>query len=138
VPFKDKEKQREANRKSKKKHAGKVKAYNRAYSRERTKNNPDHVRMISQRSYLKKRYGMSVEEYEALLKAQGGKCAVQGCDSTSPGGRRTNWIVDHDHETGKNRGLLCHRCNVLLGVAKENINVLLGGAEYLEASVLPR
>jgi DNA repair exonuclease SbcCD ATPase subunit len=58
---------------------------------------------------LKENYGMSVETYEAILNAQGGVCAICG----EPQGKR-RLAVDHSHTTGKNRGLLCMKCNVAL------------------------
>jgi len=54
----------------------------------------------------RKRLGLSLEDYDALLVAQGGGCAICG---TTPKSRRLH--VDHDHKTGKVRGLLCMRCN---------------------------
>lgn len=60
------------------------------------------------RARLKSRYGMSLEDYEEMLAAQGGSCAL--CPATiSQDGRRL--AVDHDHATGKVRGILCLRCN---------------------------
>ena len=50
--------------------------------------------------------GVTVEQYDAMLDAQGGGCAICG---NPPKTRRLD--VDHDHRTGKVRGLLCHRCN---------------------------
>ena len=54
----------------------------------------------------KSRTGIPLAEYDALLAAQGGGCAICG---NPPKTRRLH--VDHDHKTGKVRGLLCHRCN---------------------------
>jgi hypothetical protein len=60
----------------------------------------------AQMGTYRSRTGLSVEEYDAMLKAQGGGCAICG---NPPKTRRLD--VDHDHKTGKVRGLLCHRCN---------------------------
>jgi hypothetical protein len=71
-----------------------------------------------QRGYQrKKNYGISQEEYDALLLAQDGKCAVCGREDSGQkrNGEYCQMLVDHDHETGKVRGLLCHDCNVALG-----------------------
>ena len=59
---------------------------------------------------LKKKYGITVEDYDLLLKKQNGVCAI--C-SREPGKRPLH--VDHSHSTGKVRGLLCHQCNWYLG-----------------------
>ena len=63
-----------------------------------------------QEALLKYRFGINLEQYNKTLKLQNGVCAICKCvDST---GRRL--AVDHDHKTGKIRGLLCNRCNVQL------------------------
>lgn len=67
------------------------------------KANPHKVREYELRS----RYGISSEEYDRLLQEQGGACAI--CAGSCPTGRRL--AVDHDHETGRVRGLLCATCN---------------------------
>ena len=59
-------------------------------------------------SSIKKNYGLSRIKYDNIFNAQGGKCAICNTD-----GREL--CVDHDHTTGKVRGLLCHRCNFALG-----------------------
>ena len=56
--------------------------------------------------HLKRRYGITQEQYDALLRSQGGKCGICKC---LPGRKRL--CVDHDHATGRIRGLLCVRCN---------------------------
>lgn len=67
---------------------------------------------------------MSIADYDALLAAQGGRCAICGA---RPG--RRNLAVDHDHATGKVRGLLCTTCNVKLGVIESTFPTK--AAEYL-------
>jgi 5-methylcytosine-specific restriction endonuclease McrA len=61
-------------------------------------------------SRLKRLYGLSVTEYDALLAAQNGKCAICGRDTANRLGH--NLAVDHDHSTGEVRGLLCASCNL--------------------------
>lgn len=67
------------------------------------KQNPEYNRMWK----LQTRFGMTLEEYDELFDGQGGVCAI--CGGSNPDGRRL--AVDHDHETGEIRGLLCYRCN---------------------------
>ena len=69
-------------------------------------------------------YNMSVEEYVERVNEQGGACAI--CRKVSP-----TLCVDHDHETGENRGLLCHKCNVGLGHFNDNIELLSHAVIYL-------
>lgn len=60
-------------------------------------------------AYLKRKFGISLEEYDEMLKSQFGSCAI--CDKIC----EKSLAVDHDHKTGKNRGLLCFTCNSTLG-----------------------
>lgn len=61
---------------------------------------------------LRRKYGLTPEQYDAMLAAQGGHCAI--CPATEPGGAGKMFHVDHDHRTGRVRGLLCHACNTVL------------------------
>lgn len=71
---------------------------------------------------------MTREQFDSLVLLQGGKCAI--CRADKPSGRG-EWHVDHDHETGKIRGLLCHRCNVGLGHFADNVQILTDAVLYL-------
>ncbi len=76
---------------------------------------------------LKLEYGLSVEDYETLNREQGGTCAIcGGVDKT----RRL--AVDHCHETGLVRGLLCRNCNVGIGNLRDDSKLCRAAAEYLE------
>lgn len=78
-------------------------------------------------------YGINVIEFEVMLTAQGGKCVIPGCEATQcPTGK--SFAVDHDHKTGKIRGLLCRDCNVALGYAKDSPQILRDMAMYLEVN----
>lgn len=74
-------------------------------------------------------YGVTADEFRALLDAQSGRCAI--CETDDPGGKG-NWHVDHCHATGAIRGLLCHHCNLLLGNARDEPTRLRAAADYLE------
>jgi hypothetical protein len=71
---------------------------------------------------LKYKFGLSLTDYEALLQKQDGKCA--GCLSVTPGPKRTVFCVDHCHNTGAVRGLLCVSCNLILGKAHDDVSTL--------------
>lgn len=67
------------------------------------------------------KYGLTPESYAELLDAQGGVCAI--CERPPPGERML--AVDHDHDTGEVRGLLCSNCNTALGLLGDNAASLL-------------
>jgi Recombination endonuclease VII len=73
--------------------------------------------------HLKHRYGITMEEVEALLAAQGGACPI--CRARPP------THVDHDHTTGQVRGILCFGCNGGLGQFQDNVNWLIRAVIYL-------
>jgi hypothetical protein len=78
-------------------------------------------------SAIKRKFGIAPEVYAALLLAQGGVCAICGGVDDE---RRL--AVDHDHETGAVRGLLCRRCNQAIGAMKDNPDLLRDAAAYIE------
>lgn len=82
----------------------------------------------SKQAQLKHRYGISLIEYSALLEFQGGGCAICGV-ADSQDGRSLH--VDHDHETGTVRGILCAHCNKALGLLRDSTEFCLKAAEYL-------
>lgn len=90
--------------------------------------NPDKRKESSKRANLKARYGISFETYTSMLMTQSGQCA--GCGSPPKIGRALN--VDHDHSTGKIRGLLCDGCNLAIGIVKDSSSLLLRLAQYLD------
>lgn len=79
--------------------------------------------------YLKK-YGITLDEYNSLLEKQGGKCAICGITREECNDKRA-LPVDHDHETGHVRGILCHSCNRALGLFKDSPDVTAKATEYL-------
>lgn len=93
--------------------------------------NPERAKAIG-RKYVLKKYNITSEEYEILLKAQKGKCAFRGCKATTyKANRKDALAVDHDHLTDEIRGLLCYRHNILIGLAKDSILELEAAIEYL-------
>jgi len=77
------------------------------------------------RHYL---YGLTPEQYAALLKQQDNRCAI--CRTETPGGKG-GWHVDHDHATDRVRGLLCNACNLMLGHAQDDPARLRAALAYL-------
>lgn len=97
----------------------------RAAVRKWQRNNPDKRR--NQR--LLKDYGITLERYNAMREQQGGLCAVCGSRCIKHGDRLS---VDHDHESGRVRGLLCDPCNNGLGRFRDDPALLRTAADYLE------
>jgi uncharacterized CHY-type Zn-finger protein len=79
----------------------------------------------NRRDVLKK-YGLTLKQYEQQLADQGGKCAI--CRE-----EYDVLCVDHDHETGVNRGLLCRNCNSGIGKLRDSVEMLHRSIAYLES-----
>lgn len=84
------------------------------------------VRASGVRQRLKK-YQLTAEDYEQILRSQNGKCAI--CEDALQGGRDEH--IDHDHITGKVRGILCSQCNTAVGKFKDSPEIILKAAEYV-------
>lgn len=84
----------------------------------------------SDRARQVRKYGISSEDYEAIVYAQNGRCAICGEIPESGKGKR-GLHIDHDHKTGRFRALLCANCNQALGKVKENIDILWRMIIYL-------
>lgn len=91
----------------------------------------------SRRRYIIRKYNLTPDRYEALLEAQNHRCAI--CCTDDPGGRGT-WHIDHDHHCcppSKRscgncvRGILCAKCNMMLGKAGDDPEILINAARYL-------
>jgi hypothetical protein len=76
--------------------------------------------------YYQKVYGITLAEYNAMLLAQGGVCAI--CEDAP---EKKRLAVDHDHETGELRGLLCFGCNIAIGHLKESKDMLERTLAYM-------
>ena len=87
--------------------------------------NPDELKQSQRRTRRKREYGISREDYDHMLVSQNNECAI--CNN--PIGYEA--AVDHDHETGVVRGLLCNTCNTGLGMFKDNIEFLKSAIAYL-------
>ena len=80
---------------------------------------------------LKRHYNITFAEYNILLESQNYRCAI--CRRTDNSTARTkNFCVDHCHETGRVRGLLCNSCNRAIGLLGDNINTLSNAIDYLK------
>lgn len=87
---------------------------------------------------LQKRYGIGVEEYQAMYEKQEGKCAICDKHSTSvftKGAAGFELCVDHCHNTGKVRGLLCENCNTGIGKLNDDPALLRKAINYLDEAL---
>jgi hypothetical protein len=100
-----------------------------AVQRER-KLNPDKYKALNKEIAFKRR-GITKADYDKMFDAQGGLCAVCAGPPGGPHARRFRFQVDHDHESGQIRGLLCNKCNFVLGLCKDSPARLLKLAAYL-------
>ena len=91
------------------------------------KANPTKVAAHSRKTKLKDKYGLSPSEYDAMLTSQGGGCAICGGQSK----RDRPLDIDHCHETGKVRGLLCDMCNKAIGMFYDSPKLLFNALAYL-------
>ncbi len=78
--------------------------------------------------YFQKKYGITEEERDQLLASQGGVCAI--CKTDDPKSK-LGWVIDHCHTSGRVRGVLCHRCNVMLGMSCDSSSTLANAIKYL-------
>ena len=98
-----------------------------------------HARMlynnspITHNKVLLRKFGITLEEYNKMLKQQNNKCAIckQGEIKLNKYGKPKRLSVDHDHKTNKIRGLLCHTCNTGIGLLKDDIEIIKNALIYL-------
>jgi hypothetical protein len=87
--------------------------------------NAEHCKEVQRRGHYRRKYGCTPEFKERLLHSQGGACAI--CGSAA----ETTWHLDHEHGTGRIRGVLCQRCNLALGLFGDDPSVCASAADYL-------
>jgi hypothetical protein len=78
---------------------------------------------------MKREYGITIKDYENMVEAQSNQCAI--CFTPSEAERNGKLVIDHCHASGKVRGLLCNKCNLLLGHANDKIERLERAILYL-------
>jgi len=103
--------------------ADRVNAYHRARRAEPAAKRADRS------GYLKRKYGITIEHYDELLARQGGRCAICRREPRPD----ISLHLDHDHESGLLRGILCFRCNNSLGDLDDDPGLLRAALRYLES-----
>lgn len=91
------------------------------------KNNPDKCKIYRRKNKLKKKYGISLEQYDEMLKQQNGVCYI--CHKLESNGKPL--YVDHCHKSGIIRKLLCDKCNFTLGLMNEDKTLLNKLIDYI-------
>ena len=107
-----------------------------ANARQWARDHPQRMRDRKHREQLN-RYGITEEDWDEMLEAQGGVCAICGNEELKAHGRTGTQFrlsVDHDHQTGKVRGLLCIRCNRSLGLLGDDVEILRRAIVYLSTT----
>lgn len=94
--------------------------------------NKERIAIRRKGYHLSSKYGITMDEYETTLKSQNGKCAICREEKKVNG---KNLAVDHDHKTKKNRGILCHRCNMGIGYFRDDEELLKKAIKYLKKYV---
>lgn len=92
----------------------------------------EHVKW---KSFIQRTYGITAEEYYDMLAAQDNKCAI--CESEEVNNSRVTsnkLFIDHCHDTGKVRGLLCSKCNHSIGLLNDDVDLLRKAIDYLTNS----
>lgn len=117
------ERQRENSRKWRKKFADKKRASDRNW---RAKKDPEYLKLSSRLGILNN-YGLTMDDYNEMMKDQNNVCAICG----KPPKKDKNLSIDHDHETGLIRGLLCFRCNFGLSYFGEDLDTIEKAFIYL-------
>jgi hypothetical protein len=123
-----------------------LRKYNRNYTRQWRKNNPDKTKEAelkrkrnpsyfsnNRKNNIKIRHSITLEQYEQMLVKQNGVCAICGNpEMVENQYRQISLSIDHNHKTGKIRGLLCIKCNTLLGRIEGNLDLIPKFFEYLK------
>lgn len=137
MPYADKEKQKEywRNYQRREKRVQYKREWNQrnkdaiaAKQRERVAANPEKYRTYFRNYHIKKTYGITPEQYASMLAEQNGGCAICGRGPNGTNHVERDLLIDHDHETGAVRGLLCNNCNAGMGIIGDT-------AEHLEAAI---
>lgn len=112
-----------------------VKDYNKKRL-EWSKSHPERRKLQARRSYLSKKFGISMEQYDKMLKEQNNKCKICGKIFEKMNSKkeyiRYDNCIDHCHKTGNVRGMLCLNCNLGLGNFMDNTKALKNAIKYLK------
>lgn len=123
----NREKTREWHRQWQANNPGRLKAYRRTYHAKRLENDLEGVRAKQRSNEIRLRYGLTPSDFDEMVATQGNRCAI--CGNEPVDGKVLH--IDHDHESGAVRGLLCGHCNRAIGLFRDNADVIEMAAAYL-------
>jgi hypothetical protein len=100
------------------------------------KDNPERHSKTRHEREMRETYGIDPSRYWRMLKEQDGKCAIcrQEQSARHASGTIYRLSVDHCHDTGRVRGLLCNNCNRAIGLLKDRVDLLKSAIDYLKGS----
>lgn len=87
----------------------------------------------ARKCHLKIKYGLTIGDYEDMFFRQKGVCAICKRPSLTKNKRFKNLFIDHNHETGEIRGLLCNNCNLAIGYFEESIEYMKQAIKYVKS-----
>jgi len=125
------QKRNEQNRRSYAKNPTRGREYTRRYRLKMSQADRDRYLRCQRNQHLKRKYGLTLERQVAIFARQDNSCAI--CLSTEPGTKH-GWSVDHDHADNQIRGILCQKCNSMLGYARDSGEILARAIDYLGAA----
>src|ERR1035437_583338 len=108
-----------------------LRTYCKSCSKIATKKVRDKNPEYNRRYWLRTNYNITLEEYNVLFESQDGRCAICGTAETASG---KSFAVDHNHDTGEVRGLLCIGCNAGLGNLREDPFIFESAMVYLRSA----
>lgn len=121
------ERYRAASARNRAKHLEQLREKQKERMRKKRADNPLLWAKMMRENHLKRYFGITIDEYNQLFDTQDGKCAI----CSNPTEKDKNLSIDHNHITGKTRGLLCSKCNFALGLVNEDISILQNMIKYL-------
>lgn len=100
--------------------------------RKRYERQPERRKDIAKWGYLKWNFGITKDQWHTMLQTQNCRCAICCAEFVTVGRSKNNPCVDHDHATGRLRGLLCRRCNQGIGLLQDSASVAESASAYLK------
>ena len=121
---------REYQKKWRAEHKEELQAYTKNYYQIHKKEHKEYMKEYHRPYWLKSEYNLTPEQYADMLTKQNNRCAICGEPLDLQNPHRVH--IDHDHNTGKVRGILCNKCNMAIGLFRHNPEYTNNATKYLE------